>query len=596
MKKILISVLFVIGGFLLKAQVHPIQQSLADNISTMVNVNALRVKDAFILATYLDTAAMNAKPYLKSYNGALTRTTDGKIWQRFTALNKWVEFGFGGLKEANLPLSYDTLTGILSISVADSNNDGYLTAGDHTLFSAGSGRWLPNGTNIYSGNVGAVGIGNSTPAYKLDVTGKVRITDSVLLSKLKLSTGAAAGKFLQSDASGNASWQTVSGGGGVDSGAYRVVTQLADSSGFILFRADGTKDTILVNLGPGVGSYVARQNGISTLNAFGTEPAVFYATTPTGNPFSAIGPIAGVVLPHPSVANFGGVMVTDQEGNFFVRKNNGASTWRKLIDSANIASFLPPGTGLQIISGGAPGTYPTTPQLRTSIAGTAPFGSVGQVNGLVLTNTGTANYGGIIASDQTGAFWLKSNNSSYNFGNIWRKIIDSSNIEAYALIPTTGVGYSSVGNANSWTGNAMYYNGGTNIPGSATGLTGVNFPFENLSGYGNQLGFERFGKLYTRNNNGKTFGAWKQIAQYLEGSATFNAPSIASQGTTTTTITVIGAVLGDYAHVSFNLSLQGLIATAYVSAADTVTIILFNPTGSDIDLASASATVKAKTE
>jgi parallel beta-helix repeat protein len=78
----------------------------------------------------------------------------------------------------------------------------------------------------------------------------------------------------------------------------------------------------------------------------------------------------------------------------------------------------------------------------------------------------------------------------------------------------------------------------------------------------------------------------------LEGSVTYDAPSIAASGTTTTTLTVTGAALGDYAVCSFGVSLSGLMAAAYVSAADTVTVALFNPTAGAIDLA--STTLRAR--
>jgi len=143
----------------------------------------------------------------------------------------------------------------------------------------------------------------------------------------------------------------------------------------------------------------------------------------------------------------------------------------------------------------------------------------------------------------------------------------------------------------------LFYNGVTNSPtiDPTSNLTTLVFPWALQNGFGNQLSFERYGKLYTRNyNSGSNFGRWKQIAQFLEATTTYDAPSIASMGTTTTTIAVTGAVLGNYGHVAFGISLQGIIATAYVSAADVVTIVLFNPTGAAIDLA--STTVKAKAE
>lgn len=84
--------------------------------------------------------------------------------------------------------------------------------------------------------------------------------------------------------------------------------------------------------------------------------------------------------------------------------------------------------------------------------------------------------------------------------------------------------------------------------------------------------------------------AW--VADWLEGSATYDPPSIAASGTTTTTVTVTDAALGDYAVPSFSLTLSGLVMTAYVSAADTVTVVLFNPTAGAIDIA--SGTLRAR--
>lgn len=78
----------------------------------------------------------------------------------------------------------------------------------------------------------------------------------------------------------------------------------------------------------------------------------------------------------------------------------------------------------------------------------------------------------------------------------------------------------------------------------------------------------------------------RRVVTSLNGSTTYDAPSIAAGGTTTTTITVTGAALGDFAQASFGVSTQGLVVSASVTAADTETIVLYNPTGSAIDLAS----------
>ncbi len=76
----------------------------------------------------------------------------------------------------------------------------------------------------------------------------------------------------------------------------------------------------------------------------------------------------------------------------------------------------------------------------------------------------------------------------------------------------------------------------------------------------------------------------------LAGSATWNPPNLASGASETTTVTVAGAVLGQRSTASFSLTLAGLTLSSYVSAADSVTVVLSNLTGGAVDLA--SGTVK----
>ena len=79
---------------------------------------------------------------------------------------------------------------------------------------------------------------------------------------------------------------------------------------------------------------------------------------------------------------------------------------------------------------------------------------------------------------------------------------------------------------------------------------------------------------------------------WYTGSKTYDAPSIPASGTASTTVTVTGTLLGDRVKgFSFGVSLQGLVASAHVSASNTVTVVLFNPTASAIDLASTTLSV-----
>ena len=69
-------------------------------------------------------------------------------------------------------------------------------------------------------------------------------------------------------------------------------------------------------------------------------------------------------------------------------------------------------------------------------------------------------------------------------------------------------------------------------------------------------------------------------------SATLDPASAATNTGNTNTITVPGANLGDLVLVSFSLDLQGITLSAYVSAANTVSVRVQNGTAGTLDLAS----------
>lgn len=92
-------------------------------------------------------------------------------------------------------------------------------------------------------------------------------------------------------------------------------------------------------------------------------------------------------------------------------------------------------------------------------------------------------------------------------------------------------------------------------------------------------------------NFNNVFKAGNEVPSRLQGTATFDPASLADGAGTTTTVTVTGAALGDIALASFSAALQGIMVTAWVSAANTVSVRFQNETGGALDLA--SGTIKA---
>lgn len=99
----------------------------------------------------------------------------------------------------------------------------------------------------------------------------------------------------------------------------------------------------------------------------------------------------------------------------------------------------------------------------------------------------------------------------------------------------------------------------------------------------------------------KDFRAREAFDQGLEdllklvGSRAYDVPSIAAGATATFTIAVTGCRVdeGQTVQLGFPSTMStALVPWAYVSADDTVTVVFYNPTGSPIDLASATYTAR----
>jgi hypothetical protein len=79
----------------------------------------------------------------------------------------------------------------------------------------------------------------------------------------------------------------------------------------------------------------------------------------------------------------------------------------------------------------------------------------------------------------------------------------------------------------------------------------------------------------------------------VQAQAAWDPASIAAGAAEEKDVTATGAALGDYAQASMSIDLAGLQITAYVSATDTITAVLHNPTASPIDLGSGTLRVRS---
>jgi hypothetical protein len=73
---------------------------------------------------------------------------------------------------------------------------------------------------------------------------------------------------------------------------------------------------------------------------------------------------------------------------------------------------------------------------------------------------------------------------------------------------------------------------------------------------------------------------------------TYDPPSLTTGTSDTTTVTVTGAALGDFASASFSRALVGITLFAWVSAADTVSVQFRNDTGGTVNLSSGTLRVQ----
>jgi len=106
----------------------------------------------------------------------------------------------------------------------------------------------------------------------------------------------------------------------------------------------------------------------------------------------------------------------------------------------------------------------------------------------------------------------------------------------------------------------------------------------------NRAGSGTFTDAGTRSYISNVFNV-NGAVRYLTGTATFSPGAISSGATSTVSVTVTGAVVGDVVTASYTTITSGLSISASVTASNTVTVFVTNVTGSPIT--PSSGTVKA---
>lgn len=78
----------------------------------------------------------------------------------------------------------------------------------------------------------------------------------------------------------------------------------------------------------------------------------------------------------------------------------------------------------------------------------------------------------------------------------------------------------------------------------------------------------------------------------LSGSTTWDVGNLADGAGESKDVTVTGAALGDFVVASLGVDIQGMVISAAVKAADTVTVRIQNESGGAVDLASTTLRVR----
>jgi hypothetical protein len=477
----------------------------------------------------------------------------------------------------------DTMSGALTVSTTGTgtsltvSNAATATSDCVVITNQGTGRSLI--VNDVSGDAtpfvidasGRVGIGVATSTFALDVYNKNQTTDGVA----RFSYDIAGARTSALEIASNGDIRTF--------GTFISNGLVAVSAQGIYFDLDGNTQTkagitsltgdVTASAGDATAS-VVRIQGRSVASTAPTSGQVlawngsaWAPTSPTGGGSvtsitAGSGLTGGTITTSGTInVNFGSSAGTVTQGGTTVLKSGDTMSGALTISTT--------GTGASLAISNA--STATSDCVTITNQGTGKSFVVNDVSGdltpFVIHASGEVAIGSALTDTPSASFSIKR-----------------TSIPVIKIISATGA-----------TGNLIDYRHNTStlrdlIVTGDSEITCYSVTAYNLIALGNISADGNF--IISTDGNGISFANGSSITSgFLNGSVSYTQ-TISTNTQATATVTVTGAALGDFALASLSVSAAGLIVTAYVSATNTVTVLMRNETGASITLSGATIKVK----
>jgi len=507
-------------------------------------------------------AALSGTGLVKSTAGSITYITDNSSsWNSGSAIAN----SLNGVS----PINFNSITGAISISQANTSTNGYLSSTDWNTFNGkqnaltnpvtGTGttnyisKWTASGTigntSIYEGTSGYISIGNTNNLYNLDVTGTGRFTGNLNAANFAAGSATATYPFNSISAAGTQALlnSTRTGGGGIilqnngtdsvylgtanwtgisgyGTGTTDIALSAASNSSAILF-ATGTSSTarmIITSSGNvGIGT-PSPSYGLDILGT--TAGAALLRVTYSGyaqtflQAFNGIGYVGTLTNDHFAISTNSTEKVRiTSGGNVGIGTTSPTGTYGKLSVAGGISILDDNSAKLEIgrYSSGAPNSYikigTNSNSLRITNAADSvdlvTFTNGGNVGIGTTSPTQTLTTNGNIAVGGQQAFWLRDDDGfSSNTGR--RAWAITSNYVAFGML---SLYVASAASSNPLSGTAVFnITSGGNVGIGTTSPTSFGASYVTTSVNGGTGGiFETqangTGALYIGSNSGNSF-------------------------------------------------------------------------------------------